>query len=205
MTNNPDDPLSHALQALTRALEADPPPAVAEAVREAADALLVAVEEHKAFVTVANAAMTLVEALDDYEDATEDGDEAKITIAAEAGEEAEDALVDALNELHTVVSTDADPAFLAALDQFADDEDGPMGGRDDDTPAGPPILRVRGGADAEEPSPSSRRVNLGMKFGAEMNDPPAPRLARLTPHEERVLRMHFGISMNTDSEPEEKP
>ena len=53
--------------------------------------------------------------------------------------------------------------------------------------------------------PPSRRVNLGMKFGAEMNDPPAPRLARLTPNEERVLRMRFGISMNTDSEPEEKP
>ena len=185
MTDTADDPLSHALQALSRALDADPPPAVAEAIREAADALLVAVEEHKAFVTVANAAMALVEALDDYEEATEDGDEAKITIAAEAGEEAEDALVDALNELHTLVSTDADPAFLAALDQFADDGDEPMGSQDEDTPAGPPNLRI--------------------SFGAEMNDTPAPRLATLTPQEERVLRMRFGIGMNMGRKPEEKP
>ena len=184
MTDTADDPLSHALQALSRALDADPPPAVAEAIREAADALLVAVDEHKAFVTVANAAMALVEALDDYEDATEDGDEAKIATAAEAGEEAEDALVDALNELHTLVSTDADPAFLAALDHFADDGDEPMGSQDEDTPDGPPILRVRIGTDAE--------------------DTP-PRLARLTPHEEQVLRMRFGIGLNMGREPEGKP
>ena len=172
MSDAADDPLSHALQALSRALDADPPPVVAEAIREAADALLVAVEEHKAFVTVANAAMALVEALDDYEDATEDGDEAKIATEAEAGGEAEDALVDALNELHALVSTDADPAYLAALDQFADDGNGPMDDQDEDTPAGPPILR--------------------MKFGAEMNDPPGPPPVPPPPPDEPA---------NTDGEP----
>lgn len=185
MTDTADDPLAHALQALTRALSTDPPPAVAEAIREAADALLVAVEEHKAFVAVANTAMALVEALDDYEGAVEDGDEEKIAAASATGAEAEDALVDALNELHTLVSTDADPAYLAALDQFADDEDGPMGDPDDVAPDGPPLLRMR--------------------FGAETNDPPPPPPAPLTPREERVLRMRFGIGMNTDREPDEKP
>ena len=185
MTDTAEDPLSHALQALTRALDADPPPNVADAIREAADALLLAVEEHKAFVTVANTAMALVEALDDYEDAVEDGDEAKIAAASEAGEEAEDALVDALNELHVMVSTDADVTYLAALDQFADDEDGPTEDQNEDTSAGPPNLRI--------------------SFGAEMNDTPAPRLATLTPQEERVLRMRFGIGMNMGRKPEEKP
>jgi ABC-type transporter Mla subunit MlaD len=189
MTDAADDPLSHALQALTRALSADPPPAVAEAIREAADALLVAMEEHKAFVAVANTAMALVEALDEYEEAVEGDDEEKIAAASEAGAEAEDALVDALNELHTLVSTDADlsgdVAYLAALDGFADDQDGPAEDQNEDAPAGPP--------------------NLRMRFGAEMSDTPAPRLASLTPHEEQVLRMRFGIGMNMGRKPEEKP
>ena len=187
MTDTADDPLAHAFQALTRALSADPPPAVAEAIREAADALLVAVDEHKAFVAVANTAMALVEALDEYEEATEGGDEAQIAAASEAGAEAEDALVDALNELHTLVGpvTDAseEVAYLAALDGFNDDDE-PVSDQDEDTPAGPP--------------------NLRMSFGAEMNDTPAPRLAPLTPQEERVLRMRFGISMNMGRKPEEK-
>jgi hypothetical protein len=105
------------------------PPEAAEVLKEVSDALVDAVEERQAFVTVATAAMTLVEVLDDYEEAVEDGDEEKITAAAEAGEEAEDALVDALNELHALVATDADltgdVAYLAALDQFDDEEDMP--------------------------------------------------------------------------------
>jgi hypothetical protein len=129
VTDHPDDPLSRALHALTRAESAVMPPEVADIVKEVSDALLEAMDERRAFVTVANAAMTLVEVLDDYEEAVEDGDEEKITAAAEAGEEAEDALVDALNELHALVATDADltgdVAYLAALDQFDDEEDMP--------------------------------------------------------------------------------
>lgn len=129
MTDHPDDPLSRALHALSRAQGTALPPEAAEILKEVSDALLEALDERKAFVTVANAAMTLVEVLDDYEDAVEGGDEEKITAAAEAGEEAEDALVDALNELHALVATDADltgdVAYLAALDQFEDEEDLP--------------------------------------------------------------------------------
>ena len=129
MTDHPDDPLSRALHALTRAQGAVMPPEAADVLKEVSAALLDAMDERKAFVTVANAAMTLVEVLDGYEKAVEGGDEAKITAAAEAGEEAEDALVDALNELHALVATDAnltgDVAYLAALDQFEDEEDMP--------------------------------------------------------------------------------
>jgi DNA-directed RNA polymerase sigma subunit (sigma70/sigma32) len=51
----------------------------------------------------------------------------------------------------------------------------------------------------------TKRPNLRMKFGAEMNDPPPPRLAPLTPREEQVLQMRFGIGMNMGRKPEEKP
>ena len=129
MTDHPDNPLSRALHALTRAQSTVMPPEAADILKEVSDTLLEAMDERKAFVTVANAAMTLVEVLDDYEEAVEGGDEDKITAAAEAGEEAEDALVDALNELHALVATDADltgdVAYLAALDQFDDEEDMP--------------------------------------------------------------------------------
>jgi hypothetical protein len=129
VTDHPDDPLSRALHALSRAQSTALPPGAADILKEVSDALLEALDERKAFVIVANAAMTLVEVLDDYEEAVDGGDEEKITAAAEAGEEAEDALVDALNELHALVATDADltgdVAYLAALDQFDDEEDMP--------------------------------------------------------------------------------
>ncbi len=158
MTDHPDDPLSRALHALTRAQGVAIPPEAVDALKQVSDALSEALDERTAFVTVANAAMTLVEVLDDYEEAVEDGDEARITAAAEAGEEAEDALVDALNELHALVATDADltgdVAYLADLNLFNDDENMPTSDGD--------------------ASPPAERANLRMKFGAEMNDPPGP-------------------------------
>ena len=129
MPDRADDPLSRAFRALARAQGAALPPDAVDALSEISDALLEALEERKAFVTVANAAMTLIEVLDDYEEAVESGDEGKIAVAAEAGDEAEDGLVDALNELHALVaSTDdvmGDVAYLAALDQLNDDKDTP--------------------------------------------------------------------------------
>lgn len=121
-----DDPLSRALRALAHAQGAALPLDAVDALSEMSDALLEAPEERKTFVIVANAAMTLIEVLDDYEEAVKSGDEGKIAAAAEAGDEAEDGLVDALNELHAfVASTDdatGDAAYLAALDQSNDDE-----------------------------------------------------------------------------------
>lgn len=126
MPDHADDPLSRALRALAHAQDAALPPDAVDALSEMSNALSEALEERKAFVTVANAAMTLIEVLDDYEEAVESGDEGKIAAAAEAGDEAEDGLVDALNEFHTLVaSTDdatGDAAYLAALDQSNDDE-----------------------------------------------------------------------------------
>lgn len=127
MTDTPDDPLPRALAALASAQSPDLPPAVSEALREASDAILEAMQEREAFVAVTNGSMRLIEVLDEYEGAIEDGNEEQIATLAKAGAEAEDALVDALNELHTLITHGADlsneAAYLAALDQFSDDEE----------------------------------------------------------------------------------
>jgi diphthamide biosynthesis methyltransferase len=128
MTNSPDDPLSRALAhiALAREQSAAVPPVVVEALKRTTDALLEALEERKALLSVANAAMTLIEALDDHEEAIEKDDAEKVIAAGETGSKAEDALVDAL---HALVATDAsrsaDAAYLAALNQFTHDKDTP--------------------------------------------------------------------------------
>ena len=59
-------------------------------------------------------------------------------------------------------------------------------------------------SDQDETDPPKRPI-LRVRFGAEMNDPPPLRLAPLTPREEQVLRMRFGIGMNMGREPERKP
>ena len=124
MTDTPDDPLTRAFLALARVQGEVLPPAAADACQEANEALLAALDERKALVTAVDAAMTLVTVLDDYESATEDGDEERIAEMAAAGAAAEDALVDALNEVHALMTTEADlsgdAAHLAALDRFAD-------------------------------------------------------------------------------------
>lgn len=48
----------------------------------------------------------------------------------------------------------------------------------------------------QDGTPPPKRLNLRMKFGAEMNDPPPPPPAPLPPPEEPA---------NTDRKPEEKP
>ena len=127
MTDTSDDPLSQALATLGSIQGADMPPAMAEALKGVSDAIVEALEEREALNAVADRAMTLVEVLDDYESAIEDGNEEQIASLAEAGSEAEDALVDALNELHILKATDADlsrdAAYLAVLDRFGDDDE----------------------------------------------------------------------------------
>ena len=59
-------------------------------------------------------------------------------------------------------------------------------------------------SDQDDTTPP-KHPNLRMSFGAEMNDTPPPRLAPLTPREEQVLQMRFGIGMNMGRKPEEKP
>lgn len=127
MTDTSDDPLSRALVALASVEGADMPPMVAEVLKEVSAAILQGLEERDALTAVADRAMTLVEVLDNYESAIDDGNEEQIASLAEAGSQAEDALVDALNELHILKATDADlsrdAAYLAVLDGFGDDDE----------------------------------------------------------------------------------
>ena len=127
MTDTPDEPLSRALAALARVQGPDLPSIVSAALNEASDAILEAMQEREAFVAVTNGSMRLIEVLDEYEEAIEDGNEEQIATLAEASAEAEDTLVDALNELHSIIThggdLSGDAAYLAVFDQFSDDEE----------------------------------------------------------------------------------
>ncbi|TNC74162.1 hypothetical protein [Rubellimicrobium roseum] len=97
------------------------PLGVAEAWKEAYEALLEAIDERKAFMAVTGAAMTLVDVLDAYEDALEEGNQERIAELAEAGAEAEDTLVDALNQVHTLMQ---DPLETATTGDGMEDAQG---------------------------------------------------------------------------------
>ncbi len=78
-------------------------------------------------MAVAEEARGLLEILDEYNEAIEAGHEERIADLAEAGAEAEDALVDALNQLHLYQTGEADlsgeQAYLAAMNRLADGGD----------------------------------------------------------------------------------
>jgi hypothetical protein len=58
-------------------------------------------QEREVFLTTVGAAVGLIDVLDDYNDALEAGDEDRVTELAEAGADAEDVLVDALNQVQS--------------------------------------------------------------------------------------------------------
>ena len=128
MTNAFDNPLARALSALDRLQSPDMNLAAAAAWQEARDALLEGMKQRGGFVAVVHRAIDLIDALDGYEDALEAGDEGQIDKLAEAGTEAEEALVEALNEVLPDTGTDADLSgdaqHLAALNRFSDDTEG---------------------------------------------------------------------------------
>jgi hypothetical protein len=127
MNETVPNPLVRALAALDRLEPADKAGDDAGVWQEARQALLAALEEREAFLTVVGTAAGLIDVLDDYDDAVEAGDEKLIEELAQAGSEAEDALVDALNRVHDLLGpedkTSHELRHLEALDPFADDED----------------------------------------------------------------------------------
>ena len=76
---------------------------------------------------VAEEARRLVEALDEYNEAIETGHDKRLADLTEAGAEAEDALVDALNQLHPLQTGEADlsgeQAYLEAMSRLTDGGD----------------------------------------------------------------------------------
>lgn len=95
--------------------------------KAAREALLAAAEEREAFIAVVGAAAGLVDVLDDYDDAVKADDKTRIEELAEAGSDAEEALVDALNRVHVLLGPEEETSHemrhLEALDRFADGED----------------------------------------------------------------------------------
>ena len=102
MTRQADDPLTRALAAL-RSLQ---PPASDPVLRAlwdgAQDALEEVQREREALLGVAEGARGLVEAIDEYDEATETGEAEAIDRLGEACVEAEGALVDALYRLRAI-------------------------------------------------------------------------------------------------------
>src|SRR3712207_6591343 len=91
------DPLDHVLNALDTLHAESLDPVRLDAWQEAKAALQDARERCAALVSVAHRARNLVDILDRYEKAVEDGNRGLIAHLAEAGSEAEERLVDALN------------------------------------------------------------------------------------------------------------
>lgn len=124
VTDRTDDPLGRALIALDYLKTPNVDPA---AWQELQRTLLVAQAERAALLTVAQEAGDLVDAVAEYEDAVEAGKVNLIDKLGEACVEAEDALVDALNQVHAVQSGEAElsgeQAYLTVLDRYADNED----------------------------------------------------------------------------------
>jgi hypothetical protein len=124
------DPLDRVLNALDLLHSEGMDPVVLDAWQEARDALHEARERHAALLAVAHRARELIDLLDRYQEALEDGDEDLIALVAGAGSEAEDRLVDALNnvvpDLQDEPELSGEAAHLAALDGFADEEDGTL-------------------------------------------------------------------------------
>ncbi len=78
-------------------------------------------------MAVAEEARGLVEILDEYNEAIEAGHDKRLADLTEAGAEAEDALVEALNQLHLLLTGEADlsgeQAYLEAMSRLADGGD----------------------------------------------------------------------------------
>jgi hypothetical protein len=121
------NPLVRALAALDRLEPAEKSNDDAALWQEARQALLAALEEREAFLAVVGTAAGLIDVLDDYDDAVEAGDEKRIEELAQAGSDAEDALVDALIRVQDLLGPEDETSHelrhLEALDRFTDDDE----------------------------------------------------------------------------------
>jgi hypothetical protein len=121
------NPLVIALAALDRLEPTKKPAAQAADWREMREAILRAMQEREAFLVTVGAAVGLTDALDDYNDALEAGDEDRADELAEAAAAAEDVLVDALNQIHALLGPEEevsdDPQLLVVLDRVAASDD----------------------------------------------------------------------------------
>lgn len=119
------DPLDRVLNAVNALHSENMDPGALDAWGEAKTALHEARERYAALVAVAHQAQDLVDILDRYEEALEDGDKDLIALLSAAGSEVEDRLVDALNGVVPVLQEEPDLsedlAHLAVLDRFADE------------------------------------------------------------------------------------
>ena len=126
MDNSAANPLVLALAALDRLEPVEKRPEQATDWHEARQAILSAMQEREVFLTTVGAAIGLIDVMDDYNDALEAGEEEKAADLAEAAAEAEDVLVDALNQVQKLLGPEVeasdDPELLAALDWASDDK-----------------------------------------------------------------------------------
>jgi hypothetical protein len=133
MDKTSTNPLVLALAALDRLEPTDKQPTEAADWQEARRAILRAMQEREVFLTTVGAAVGLIDVLDDHNDALEAGDEDRVTELAEAGADAEDVLVDALNQVHDMLGLEDeasdDAELLEALDRFTSEEEDDLGER----------------------------------------------------------------------------
>ena len=121
-----EDPLARAFAAVDRLHTSDLDPVARVAWQEAWDALHEVLREREAFAAVVRRGRELIDALDQYDAASEDENTAQLVGLAEEAEAAEDAFVEALDrapiypESEDKVSSEA--TRLEALDRFADDD-----------------------------------------------------------------------------------
>jgi hypothetical protein len=122
------NPLVLALAALDRLEPAEKAAEQAADWQEMRQAVLRAMQEREVFLTTVGAAVGLIDVMDDYNDALEAGEEEKAAELADACADAEDVLIDALNQVHDLLGPEEevsdDARLLEALDRFAEEEDG---------------------------------------------------------------------------------
>lgn len=121
------NPLVLALAALDRLEPTKKSAALIADWQDARQAILRAMQERELFLITVGAAVGLTDALDDYNDALEAGDENRADELAEAAADAEDMLVDALNRVHELLGpqdeASDDAVLLEALDKFTSEDE----------------------------------------------------------------------------------
>lgn len=122
------NPLVQALAALDRLEPIEKSPAATADWQKAREAILRAIQERDLFLAAVGAAIGLIDVMDDYNDALEAGDEDQAVVLSDAAAEAEDALVEALNQVHELLGPEDeasdDAQLLDALDRFISQDDG---------------------------------------------------------------------------------
>ena len=120
------NPLVLALAALDRLEPAEKAAEQAADWQEMRQAVLRAMQEREVFLTTVGAAVGRIDVMDDYNDALEAGEEDKAAELADACADAEDVLIDALNQVHDLLGPEEevsdDARLLEALDRFTTED-----------------------------------------------------------------------------------